>query len=283
MLADLGAREIVTISIFKEEGTVGYDDTDAYSDAELVVNASPVGMSPKCPDAPISLSAFPQCAGFVDVIYNPLRTQMCFEAEERGIPYSNGLSMLVAQAKAAAELFTGAAIPDERTEEVLESLTRQQTNIVLVGMPGSGKSTVGEALAAELSREFVDLDAEIVRAAGKPIPAIFAEGGEPLFREWEHRIVKEHGCRSGLVIATGGGVVTRAENYRPLAQNGRIYFLRRALDQLPTDGRPLSKDLATLQAMFETRLPLYRDFCDREIDNNRPLAQTVADIKGDFV
>lgn len=282
VFSDLGAREIVVLSRTPQEGTVGYDDTAAFSNGELVVNTTPVGMYPHCPDAPISLSAFPRCEGFVDMVYNPLMTQLCFEAKERGIPYCNGLSMLVAQAKVAAELFTDTAIPDERTEEVLATLTRQQTNVVLVGMPGCGKSTVGNALANALDREFVDLDAEIVRAAGKSIPAIFEEGGEALFRRWEHRIVTEQGKRSGIVIATGGGVVTRAENYRPLAQNGRIYFLKRSLEQLPTDGRPLSKDLAALKMMFETRLPLYRAFCDTEIDNDRPIGETIDAIKGDF-
>lgn len=282
VFSDLGAREIVVLSRTPQEGTVGYDDTAAFSNGELVVNTTPVGMYPHCPDAPISLSAFPHCEGFVDMVYNPLMTQLCFEAKERGIPYCNGLSMLVAQAKVAAELFTDTAIPNERTEEVLATLTRQQTNVVLVGMPGCGKSTVGNALADALDREFVDLDAEIVRAAGKSIPAIFEEGGEALFRRWEHRIVCEQGKRSGIVIATGGGVVTREENYRSLAQNGRIYFLKRSLEQLPTDGRPLSKDPTALQTMYEKRLPLYRAFCDAEIDNDRLIGETIDDIKGDF-
>lgn len=277
VLQDLGARELTIISLFGEEGTVSYDDTDAYTDGELVVNTSPVGMFPKCPDKPISLSAFPRCEGFVDMVYNPSRTGMCLEAAERGIPYCSGLPMLVAQAKAAAELFTGAPIPDEKTEEILTTLTKQQSNVILIGMPGSGKSTVGRALAEALGRPFVDLDAEIVRAAGCSIPELFQQGGEPHFREWERRIVAEQGKRSGLVIATGGGVVLDRRNYDPLRQNGCLLFLRRPLDKLATEGRPLSTDRAALEAMYEKRLPLYRAFAGAVIDNDRPLAETVAD------
>ena len=282
VFADLGAREIVVLSRHPGEDTVSYADTAAYADAELVVNTTPVGMFPHCPDAPISLAAFPRCEGFVDMIYNPLRTALCFEAAARGIPTSNGLPMLVAQAKAAAELFTGSSIPDERTEEVLCALERQQENVVLVGMPGSGKSTVAKALATALGREWVDLDAEVERAAGMSVPALFEKGGEPLFREWEHRIVCEQGRRSGLVIATGGGVIKDAANYRPLAQNGRVVFLTRDLQSLPTDGRPLSTGTDALRTMFAERLPLYRAFCDVEVSNDRPLDETVAAIREEF-
>lgn len=278
VFADLGAREIVVLSRHPDAESVSYADTAAYADAELVVNTTPVGMFPHCPDAPISLAAFPRCEGFVDMIYNPLRTTLCFEAAARGIPYSNGLSMLVAQAKAAAELFTGQAIADERTATVLHDLERQQENLVLIGMPGSGKSTVGEALANALGRELVDLDAAVERAAGQSIPALFAAGGEALFREWEHRVVCEQGRRSGLVIATGGGVVKTPANYRPLAQNGRLIFLTRDLAALPTEGRPLSTDEAALRTMYTERLPLYQAFADYTVSNDRPPEETVKAI-----
>ena len=276
VLRDLGARELVILSRSGGADTVSYDDTDAYTDGELVVNTSPVGMFPKCPDKPISLASFPRCEGFVDMVYNPLRTGMCLEAEERGIPYCSGLPMLVAQAKVAAELFLGTTIPDEKTEEILRALTRQQENIVLIGMPGSGKSTVGRALAEALNRPFVDLDEEVVRAAGCSIPELFRQGGEPLFRKWERRITVEQGKRNGLVIATGGGVVLDRRNWVPLRQNGHLLFLERPLSKLATKGRPLSTDRAALETMYEQRLPLYRAFANTVIDNDRPLAETVA-------
>ncbi|MBO5798029.1 MAG: hypothetical protein J6R77_06775, partial [Clostridia bacterium] len=273
VLRDQGAREVVVLSRSGGAGTVSYADTAAYADGELVVNATPVGMFPHCPDKPISLAAFPHCRGFVDMIYNPLRTELCLEAEERGIPYCNGLPMLVAQAKVAAELFLGTAIPDEKVEEILHDLTRQQENIVLIGMPGSGKSTVGRALAKALNRPFVDLDKEVEKAAGCSIPELFRQGGEPLFRQWERQMVAEEGKRSGAVIATGGGVVLDERNLAPLRQNGRLFFLERPIEKLATGGRPLSTNLA---GMYETRLPLYRAFADETVDNDRPLDETVA-------
>ena len=272
---ELGAREIITVS---RHGEDNYQNLSRHADAQVLVNTTPVGMYPNWGQSPVSLESFPALEGVLDVVYNPLRTALLLQAEERGLPCSCGLPMLVAQAKRAAELFTGQNIDDSRTEAVLHGLREQLTSIVLIGMPGCGKTTVGRALAEKLGRTFVDLDEEIVRRAGMPIPEIFAREGEAGFRERESALVREFGERTGLVVSTGGGVVTRRENYIPLKQNGLLLHLRRDPAALPTDGRPLSQATAP-EELWRRRAPLYAAFADGEIDNNGPLAGTLEQIK----
>ena len=272
---ELGAREIVTVS---RHGEDNYQNLSRHADAQVLVNTTPVGMYPNWGQSPVSLESFPALEGVLDVVYNPLRTALLLQAEERGLPRSCGLPMLVAQAKRAAELFTGQNIDDSRAEAVLHGLRGQLTNIVLIGMPGCGKTTVGRALAGKLGRTFVDLDEEIVRRAGTSIPEIFAREGEAGFRERESALVREFGERTGLVVSTGGGVVTRRENYIPLKQNGLLLHLRRDPAALPTDGRPLSQATAP-EELWRRRAPLYAAFADGEIDNNGPLAGTLEQIE----
>ena len=272
---ELGAREIVTVS---RHGEDNYQNLSRHADAQVLVNTTPVGMYPNWGQSPVSLESFPALEGVLDVVYNPLRTALLLQAEERGLPCSCGLPMLVAQAKRAAELFTGQNIDDSRAEAVLHGLRGQLTNIVLIGMPGCGKTTVGRALAEKLGRTFVDLDEEIVRRAGMPILEIFAREGEVGFRERESVLVREFGERTGLVVSTGGGVVTRRENYIPLKQNGLLLHLRRDPAALPTDGRPLSQATAP-EELWRRRAPLYAAFADGEIDNNGPLAGTLEQIE----
>ena len=272
---ELGAREIVTVS---RRGEDNYQNLSRHADAQVLVNTTPVGMYPNWGQSPVSLESFPALEGVLDVVYNPLRTALLLQAEERGLPCSCGLPMLVAQAKRAAELFTGQNINDSRTETVLHGLREQLTSIVLIGMPGCGKTTVGRALAGKLGRTFVDLDEEIVRRAGTSIPEIFAREGEAGFRERESALVREFGERTGLVVSTGGGVVTRRENYIPLKQNGLLLHLRRDPAALPTDGRPLSQATAP-EELWRRRAPLYAAFADGEIDNNGPLAGTLEQIE----
>lgn len=272
---ELGAREIVTVS---RHGEDNYQNLSRHADAQVLVNTTPVGMYPNWGQSPVSLESFPALEGVLDVVYNPLRTALLLQAEERGLPRSCGLPMLVAQAKRAAELFTGQNIDDSRAEAVLHGLRGQLTNIVLIGMPGCGKTTVGRALAGKLGRTFVDLDEEIVRRAGMPIPEIFAREGEAGFRERESALVREFGERTGLVVSTGGGVVTRRENYIPLKQNGLLLHLRRDPAALPTDGRPLSQATAP-EELWRRRAPLYAAFADGEIDNNGTLAWTLEQIE----
>ena len=272
---ELGVREIITVS---RHGEDNYQNLSRHADAQVLVNTTPVGMYPNWGQSPVSLESFPALEGVLDVVYNPLRTALLLQAEERGLPCSCGLPMLVAQAKRAAELFTGQNIGDSRTEAVLHGLRRQLTSIVLIGMPGCGKTTVGRALAEKLGRTFVDLDEEIVRRAGMPIPEIFAREGEAGFRERESALVREFGERTGLVVSTGGGVVTRRENYIPLKQNGLLLHLRRDPAALPTDGRPLSQATAP-EELWRRRAPLYAAFADGEIDNNGTLAGTLEEIE----
>ena len=272
---ELGAREIVTVS---RHGEDNYQNLSRHADAQVLVNTTPVGMYPNWGQSPVSLESFPALEGVLDVVYNPLRTALLLQAEERGLPCSCGLPMLVAQAKRAAELFTGRNIDDSRTEAVLHGLREQLTSIVLIGMPGCGKTTVGRALAEKLGRTFVDLDEEIVRRAGTSIPEIFAREGEAGFRERESALVREFGERTGLVVSTGGGVVTRRENYIPLKQNGLLLHLRRDPAALPTDGRPLSQATAP-EELWRRRAPLYAAFADGEIDNNGTLAGTLEQIE----
>ena len=272
---ELGAREIITVS---RHGEDNYQNLSRHADAQVLVNTTPVGMYPNWGQSPVSLESFPALEGVLDVVYNPLRTALLLQAEERGLPCSCGLPMLVAQAKRAAELFTGRNIDDSRTEAVLHGLREQLTSIVLIGMPGCGKTTVGRALAGKLGRTFVDLDEEIVRRAGTSIPEIFAREGEAGFRERESALVREFGERTGLVVSTGGGVVTRRENYIPLKQNGLLLHLRRDPAALPTDGRPLSQATAP-EELWRRRAPLYAAFADGEIDNNGTLAGTLEQIE----
>lgn len=272
------AREIAVIS---RSGPDDYDHLDRHADAEVLVNTTPVGMFPHTGAAPVDLTRFPRCQGVLDVIYNPRRTALVLQAEALGIPCSDGLPMLVAQAKRAEEHFFRRAIPDQENERILAQLRQETCNIVLIGMPGCGKTTVGQALAALSGREALDLDQQIVEKAGKSIPQIFAEQGEAAFRALEREVVAEAGKLSGKLLLTGGGVVTVPENYGPLRQNGRIYHLVRDLDALPTEGRPLSHS-TDLRALWETRAPLYARFRDVVIQNSGTVQETAQEIWRDF-
>lgn len=273
-LRQLGAREVMVIS---RSGANNYENLERHRDAALIVNTTPVGMYPNNGKAALSLDGFPNLRGVLDVVYNPARTALILDAERRGIPCLSGLRMLVAQAKASAGQFTGTEIPDSRVEEIFRELSAETGNIVLVGMPGSGKSAVGRAVAEALGRPFLDADREIVRAAGMEIPEIFATQGEGAFRDLESRVLAELGKKSGCIIATGGGSVLREENYDSLHQNGTIFWIQRNLNVLPRDGRPLSRN-ANLAAMYEARKPRYERFADHAVNNDGPLADTVRQI-----
>lgn len=268
------AREIIVVS---RSGEINYDTLYAeHTDAEVIINTTPVGMYPKNGESPIDLSAFPKCEGVLDVIYNPFHTALLQQAEERGIPSANGLWMLVAQAKYAAEYFTGESISDGKIAEVYGKMRAEMANVVLTGMPGSGKSSVGQVLAEKMGRQFVDMDEIIVRLAGKSIPEIFADSGEEVFRQIETEAARECGKEKSLVIATGGGAVTRPETMRALQQNGEVLFIERPLESLATDGRPLSSGgMEALRSMYEKRYPLYRQYAACAIDNSGSLEDTV--------
>lgn len=272
-LKDLGAMPVV----ISRSGENNYGNLHLHSDASVIVNATPVGMYPNTGVSPIDLNRFPKLDGVLDVIYNPTKTQLLLDAEKLGIPHENGLWMLVAQAKEASEYFTGKKLSDDMIARIHHKLSRQMKNIVLIGMPGCGKSTIGNLLARKLGRKFVDADEEIIQLAGKSIPEIFAQDGEEIFREWETMALEHLGKQSGLVIATGGGCVTRQRNYPALHQNGSIVWLERDLSLLPTDGRPLSQS-NRLEEMYAVRKPLYEAFADVRVANTGSPEDTVTEI-----
>ena len=272
-LKNLGASPVVIC----RSGENNYGNLHLHRDAAAIVNATPVGMYPNTGVSPIDLALFPHLEGVLDVIYNPARTQLLLDAEKLGIPRENGLWMLVAQAKEAAEVFTGGKISDEVIEKIYRELSHQMKNIVLIGMPGCGKSTIGTLLAEKLGRTLADADEKIISLAGKSIPDIFAQDGEPTFRDWETKALAELGKQSGLVIATGGGCVTIPANYEALHRNGTIVWLKRDLDALPTDGRPLSQ-VGKLDAMYQKRAPMYAAFSDFSVENTRSPEKTAEEI-----
>ena len=274
----LGAREVVVIS---RSGEHNYDNLGRHADADIVVNTTPVGMYPNNGAAAVDLTAFPKCSGVLDVVYNPRRTALLLQAEELGIPCSDGLPMLVAQAKAAEEHFFEKSIPDSENERILAQLRRECTNIVLIGMPGCGKTTVGQALAKLTGREAVDVDQRIVARAGCSIPEIFARDGEAAFRALEREETAEAGKLSGKIILTGGGVIRDQRNYGPLHQNGRIYHLIRDLDSRPADGRRVSRS-TDLHALWGRRAPFYARVRDAAIENSGTVEETAAAIWRDF-
>ena len=266
------------VAVLSRRGESNYLTLPRHADARLVINATPVGMYPNNGERLIDLSQLPQCRCVLDLIYNPARTRLLLDAAARGIRCENGLSMLVAQAKRTAELFTGRDIPDAACTDILRRMEAQMHNLILVGMPGSGKTTVGSLLAVSLGRPFYDADGEIEKKLGCSIPAFFAQRGEAAFRAVETEVLAELGKRSGCVIATGGGCVTRGENYDLLHQNGEIIWLRRSLTELPVEGRPVSQS-RSLPELYREREPAYRRFADFCVENEAAPEAAVEIIK----
>lgn len=258
--ADRGAASITIVSRKASPGCISYEELQECCNVDIMVNTTPAGMYPQNETRLIDLDDFPDCKGVIDVIYNPLYTDLLLQAQQRGIPNSNGLPMLVAQATCAAELFLDTSGLQVENERIMAGLQGETENIVLIGMPGCGKSTIGKRLADRLGKDFVDMDAAIEARTGKTIPAIFEEKGEGYFRSLESETAASLGKERNQVIATGGGVVLTPKNMRSLRQNGFIVFIQRDLNSLAMDDRPLSKDKKALKAMYETRLPLYNEY-----------------------
>ena len=266
------------VVVLSRTGKDNYQNLNRHSDAALIVNATPVGMYPNVEASPIEdLAAFPMLEGVLDLVYNPARTSILLKAEVLGIPCVNGLRMLVAQAKESAEWFTGEPIDDSCIEMIYSRLRRQMENIILIGMPGCGKTTVAASLAKILSRPLKDADAELEQAVGRKITEILPTDGEASFRSLESETLLDLGKQSGLVIATGGGCVTIPNNYEKLHRNGTIVWLKRDLDLLPTDGRPLSQT-GHLQEMYQKRAPLYARFADFSVENSGDPQETAEEI-----
>ena len=301
VIAAEGARELITVERWTEpdKNIISYEEAyERHTDADVIFNTTPCGMFPYAdggPDivgTPIDISRFPSLCGVVDVVYNPLRTNLIVDAKERGIPAEGGLYMLVGQAVVASRIFLGERIEDvakdpetyKEIDRVFDLIIRQKENIVLTGMPGSGKSTVGKALARALGKPFYDTDEIIVKMAGKPITEIFSELGETGFRKLESEaVIKTANEKSGAIIATGGGAILRDDNVRALKRNGRLYFLNRSLSALlPTADRPLASSAEAIKKRFEERYDRYIATADREIVTDEVIEHTVNKIIEDF-
>ena len=280
----LGAAVIRTVSRSGQNGSLRYEDAASECpEAQIILNTTPAGMFPK-PDAQaIDLTPFPHLEGVVDVVYNPLRTQLVRQAKSMGLPAEGGLYMLVGQAVAAVEIFLDQKLPDDALDRVFKSIYQEKENIVLTGMPGCGKSTVGRRLSRLLDRPLLELDQMIEEKAGMHPSEIIRTQGEAAFRDLESEIVAEAAQQTGCVISTGGGVILREENMRRLRANGRIYFIDRPLRYiLPTDDRPLSSDREALEKRFRERYPIYKATAD-VIVPVKGLPKTVAEaIRKDF-
>lgn len=272
-LEQMGAK----VTVISRRGEDNYNNIDKHFDAQVIVNTTPVGMFPNNNVSPIELKNFKNCRGVIDIIYNPEKTELLLQAQELNIPCINGLYMLVAQAKRSSEQFLQSKIDDKAIDEIQEKLAKQMRNIVLIGMPGSGKSTVAKELGNALQKEVLEADEIIEQTAQKTIPQIFAQSGEEEFRKIESQVLGNLGKKSGVIISTGGGAVTKEENYKFLKQNGIVIWIKRDISLLSREGRPLSQN-ADLAKMYEIRKPLYKKFADIIVDNNQDVKKTVEQI-----
>jgi len=274
VLRALGAQSVTVIS---RSGEDNYENLSRHYDAGIIVNATPVGMYPKNGDSIVDLSCFKNCSGVLDIVYNPARTALLLQAEELGIPCAGGLYMLVSQARRSSEIWTGSTIPDETVDGIYRRLSASMQNIVIIGMPGCGKTTISNRLSEMTGRPVYDCDDRIVELAGKTIPEIFASEGEEAFRAIETRAIAELSKLSGCIISTGGGCVTRERNYPLLHQNSRLFCLERDLGLLAKDGRPISQS-RSLDELYKERRPMYERFADVMIDNSGTPTETAEKI-----
>ena len=275
-----GASEVLKVS---RRGELNYENAASLCrDAEILVNTTPVGMFPNNGAMALDPALFPKLRGVLDVVYNPLATALILRARSLGLPCSGGLPMLVAQAVFAEELFTGEKQPLSVFEDILRRIDAQKRSIILMGMPGCGKSSLAKLIAERSGRQCADIDELIVAEAGKSIPEIFAESGETAFRDIESRVLAESSKHGGCVIALGGGTPLREENRRAMAQNGFVVYIRRALSELPTDGRPLSGDGSGLALMLKRREPVYSACADCVCDNSSDLASLADEVLKKF-
>lgn len=267
---DLGATDILFVSRSKKDGVITYEDAyTSHSDAKIIINATPVGMYPNSYASPLDLSKFTKLEAVFDAVYNPIRTSLILDAQKRGIYAEGGLYMLVSQAVHAIELFLDTTIDKNKIDKLYNKILKQKENIVLIGMPSSGKTTVGKILANNMSRELYDLDDEIEKHIGCTIAEYFKNHTEKDFRDIETQITKKISQKNGAIIATGGGCILREENADSLRSTGRIYFLDRDLENLtPTDSRPLATKKEAIQKLYEARYQLYIDASDKQIDGN---------------
>ena len=264
---DMGADEIKMVTRSVRHDSISYDEAYAkFNSVRYIINASPCGMYPDNQACPIDIDRFPALEGVFDAIYNPLRSELVMRAREKCITAEGGLYMLVAQAVKACEIFLGKELPEGILKDTYDEVLKSKENIVLTGMPGSGKTAKGRIVAEKLGREFCDIDEIIVKEEGKPISKVFKLYGEEYFRKKEAQVIERLSAQNGIVISTGGGSILRSDNVKNLKKNGRIYFINRPLEDIkPTDDRPLSSNYEALKKRFEERYPLYISTSDVEI------------------
>lgn len=277
VVTGLNAKEAIKVSRTKKDGFVTYDEAARlHSDADVIINATPVGMYPDDDGVPVNIGLFPSLSAVIDAIYHPLRTNLVSDAEKRGIKACGGLYMLVAQAVYAAALFENKKPDENLIDDVYWKILNDKRNIVLIGMPSSGKTTIGKALAARMGKRFADTDELIVGTTGKSIPEIFEKEGEKVFREIEKKVICDIAVNDGTVIATGGGVILDEKNVLALKRNGVIVYLDRKIDNLiATDSRPLSSNVDDLKKLYAKRKPLYEKYAEITIDDNDDVATVV--------
>ncbi len=270
---------------------IDYETAKKIEDIDIIVNTTPVGMYPNNYDAPLNLLHKPDGENYIyknltavlDVIYNPSKTLLLQQASMRNLTVQNGLSMLVAQAKYAAEIFLGKQINDSEIKRVQKELSAKTMNIVIVGMPGSGKSHVGKLISMAMHRDFTDLDTQIVKHINVSIEQFFTENSEAAFRDIETEICKQAAINTGAVISTGGGTILRSENVNALKQNGVIIYIDRPLEELQKGkGRPLSKDENAVKILYEKRAPIYNEIADIIIKNNVSAQKAAEDCEGKY-
>lgn len=282
---NLGAKRVLRVSRTAKEDCITYEKAYRdYSDAEIIINTTPCGMYPNIVGEPVDIDCFKNCEALVDAIYNPLCSNLVIKAKNKGITAAGGLYMLVAQAAVAAELFIDTSISEEKIYDVYKKIISSKRNIVLTGMPSSGKSTIGKRLAKELGMQFIDTDTEIEKAAGKPISQIFKESGEAVFRDVESSVIAEVSAKQNCVIATGGGAILREQNVTLLKGNGTVYFIDRSLEKLiTTDDRPLSSNREDLIKRYNERYDIYCNSADKRIINDSEIKTVIDSIKEDFL
>ncbi len=279
-LEDLGAKNIVHLS--RKTAPFYGDAPNYYETAQIIINCTPIGMYPHNPANLIDITQFSKLEGVVDLIYNPRRTILLLQAEMMEIPDCDGLPFLVAQGVEAANHFQGESFGTKEIEQILRDMRREKENIILIGMPGVGKTTVGKALGEEMGRTCIDVDHELEKEIGD-ISTYITEQGEPAFREKEAEMIAKFGTQTGLVISTGGGCVTVPKNFAHLRQNGRIYQLTQPVENLSTSGRILSSGgIERLRELEATRTPMYESFAQCIVEHNRNAPETVATILEDF-
>lgn len=278
------ALSVLRVSREKKAGYITYDELyEAYNDVEIIINTTPCGMYPNIGKSAVELDRLPNVQAVFDAVYNPLSSKLVLDAKEKGITAVGGLYMLVSQAAYAVEKFIDSSVDVEKVEAIFRNLYKEKMNIILIGMPASGKTTVGKALTEKLSKSFADTDDLIIEAAGKPIPEIFAQSGEKAFREMESNVIFEISKANKKIIATGGGAVLNKKNIDNLKGNGRVYFINRPLDMLiTTNDRPLSSNRADLKKRYNERYSLYTEYADVIIDGSGTIEEVAQRIEADY-